>query len=103
MDGVVVSVWANTPRCLLLSFHLFPRANRESEAADVCVCVCMCVRLCVCVHVCESESASADEVDLHGLHISSRESPPTNSLLGPLATGPHHYSLESPRQRRSAL
>ena len=77
----VVCAWANTPRCLLLSSHFSPKGKQRIERAAAVwvwerVCVCVCV--CVCV----------GEVDLGGLYISSRESPPTNLPPGALGHWP---------------
>lgn len=68
-------------------FPFFSQGQTENQAS--CSCLSVCVR--------------GGNVDLCGLYISRRESPPTNLPLGPLATGPHHYSLEIRRQRHGPL
>lgn len=85
----MVCAWANTPRCLLLSSHFSPKGKLRIKLAAA-----------VSARVCAR--GREGEVDLCGLYISSRESPPAN--LPPEALGPrphHHYSLRNPRQRRS--
>ncbi len=70
-------------------FPFFSQGQTENQAS--CSCLSMWVCVCVCVW--------ADEVDLSGLYISSRESPPTN--LPPGALGHWSPSL-LPREPQAA-
>ncbi len=72
MDGVWCAPGQTLPAvCFSLPIFL-PRANRESSELQLSQCVC----------------ARAGEVDLCGLYISSRESPPTNLPPGALGHWP---------------